>query len=278
MKQNVTSVCLFLFFHIAACAQKQPDSLPKANPQFKLSINYNSNLNYYGRTDSLKSTGFFPLAELWITPKFYINAAPVFVSNRQQAFDYAGTVTTVGYQNITLKWLSNVYLLKPFYESNSALVQSALKAQAGASFTRLKKVLNLTAGADVKWSNKLDIGTTAGMDHIFRFEKNKTIFVLDPSLYVYAGTQQFSKTYTIKKKGGLLQPPTREPVTETGNTFTILAYEVAMPLIYAKGKWQVLATPAYVLPQHLLQVKDRPDLSEQGQNMFYTTLAVKHTF
>ena len=278
MKQQFASLCLFLFSHIVVCAQPQPDSLPNAKAQLKLSVNYNSNLNYYGRTDSLKSTGFFPLAELWITPKFYINAAPVFVNNPRQSFDYAGTVTTAGYQNITSTWLSNVYVSKPFYESNSTLVQAALKAQAGATFTHLNNILNLTAGADVKWSNQCDIGATAGVDHTVRFEKKKDILVLDPSVYAYAGTQQFSKTYTIKKKGGLLQPPTRQQITETSSAFNILAYEISMPIIYARGNWQVLATPSYILPRHLLQVQGRPDLSEQGQDMFYTTLTLKYTF
>src|SRR6476661_2678734 len=122
MKQILASVCLFLFFHIAACAQAQLDSLPEAKPQFKLSVNYNSNLNYYGRTDSLKSTGVFPLAELWFTPQFYINAAPVFVNNKIQSFEYAGTVATAGYQNMTEKWLTHLYVLKPFYKESSQLV------------------------------------------------------------------------------------------------------------------------------------------------------------
>lgn len=278
MKQIPATLCLFLFFHIAACAQAQPDSQMEAKPQFKLSVNYNSNLNYYGRTDSLKSAGFFPLAELWMTPKFYVNVAPVFVHNSQQAFDYAGTVTTLGYQKITSKWLSNLYVLKPFYKSNATLVQSALKAQGGASFTRLNNLLNLTFGADVKWSNQWDLGATAGLDHIFRFEKNNAVIVLDPSVNAYAGSQQFSKTYTVKKKGGLLRPPTQQQVTETSSAFNILAYEASMPLIYTQGNWQVLVTPSYIMPKHLLQVSGRPDLSEQGQNMVYTTITLKHTF
>lgn len=275
MKQIFPALCTFIFFPIAASAQAS-DSLQK--PQLKLSLNYHSDLNYYGRTDSLKSTGFFPLAELWITPKFYINAAPVFVSNKLQAFDYAGTVATIGYQAITAEWLSNVYVMKPFYEPTTSLVQSALQAQAGFLFTRLNKILNITAGADVKWSNQLDVGATAGVDHIFRMERGKAAVVVDPSAYVYAGTQRFSKTYLVKKKGGLLQAPSQHQVTESSTAFHILAYEFSMPIVYARGKWQVLLTPSYVIPQHLLQMEGRPDLSEQGQNLFYTTLALKHTF
>ncbi|RYY64686.1 MAG: hypothetical protein EOO12_09005 [Chitinophagaceae bacterium] len=36
----------------------------KPKPQFKLSVNYLSSLHYYGRTDSVPGSGFFPMAEL----------------------------------------------------------------------------------------------------------------------------------------------------------------------------------------------------------------------
>jgi hypothetical protein len=216
---------------------------------------------------------------LWITPKFYINAAPIFVNNSLQSFDYAGAVATIGYQHQTEKWLNNVYLLKPFYEASSQLVQSALQAQAGVTISRLNKVANFTLGADAKWSNQVDFGATAGLDHIIRiYNKKEGVWVFDPSVYAYAGTQRFSHTYTVKKKKGLLQPSTQQQVTEEVNTFSLLAYEASVPIIYAKGKWQWMVTPSYVIPQNLIEVPNRPDLSEHGKNTFYATISVKHTF
>src|SRR6478609_8616275 len=81
----------------------QSDTTVKQKPQFKLSLNYNSALNYYGRTDSLRSTGVFPLAEFWFNKSFYVSAAPVFVNNSVRSFDYAGTVATLGYLHSTEK-------------------------------------------------------------------------------------------------------------------------------------------------------------------------------
>src|SRR5947207_14707282 len=119
----LVSVCFGCF------VQAQTDSTKKSKPQLKLSVNYNSNLNYYGRTDSLRSSGFFPLVELWFNENFYINAAPIFVNNKSASFDYAGTVATAGYQFLSPEktWLGNFYVVKPFYESKSQLVQSSLK-------------------------------------------------------------------------------------------------------------------------------------------------------
>jgi hypothetical protein len=259
------------------CARAQDST--SAKPEFRLSVNYNSNLNYYGRTDSLKSTGVFPLAELWFTPQFYMNAAPVFVNNKIQSFEYAGTVATAGFQKITEKWLTHLYVLKPFYKESSQLVQSALKAQSGVTISRLTKIINLTIGGDVKFSDKTDFGATAGLDHIIRLEnKDGSALVFNPSFYAYAGTQNFTNTYYKKKSGLPFFPGTSEQVTEHVQQFNVLAYEASVPVIYVKDKWMLVATPSYILPQNLISVPNRPDLSERGGNMFYITLALKRTF
>jgi hypothetical protein len=276
MKHLLSILFLSMLFNTASAQ----DSTQKTKLQLKLSVNYNSGLNYFGRTDSLKSTGVFPMAEFWITPNFYVNAAPIFVNNTLQKMDYAGTVATLGYQYINEKWLTNLSVIKPFYEANIELVQSALKAQANMSFTRLNKVANFTFGADAKFSDKVDFGATAGLDHIIRIQnKDNSVLIFDPSVYAYAGTQQFSNTYTRKKSG--LPIPGRsqeEQVTETGTRFNVLAYEASLPIIYAKNKIMLIASPSYILPQNLITVPNRPDLSEKGQNMFYTTLSMKYTF
>lgn len=277
MKKIITILTISLSLStLFSNAQTSDSTQQQQGVKFKLSINYNSGLNYYGRVDSLKSTGVFPLAEIWFTPKFYINAAPVFVNNKLQTMQYAGSVASIGFLNVTDKWISNLYFLKPFYKQNSELVQSALKAQAGASFTALNKAVNFTFGGDVKYSDQFDFGALAGLDHIFRFQnKDNSVVVLDPSFTANAGTQNFSKTYK-RKVGGII--PTEQQVTESYQKFNLLSFEASMPLIYSKNKFQVIATPAYVMPKNLVKIENRPDLTEIGENMFYATLAVKYTF
>jgi hypothetical protein len=209
-----------------------------------------------------------------------VNAAPIFVTNKLQRFDYAGTVATAGYQNVGTKWITGVYVTKPFYKESSELVQSALKAQSGMGFTYRNNIANINAGADVKFSDKVDYGASAGLDHIVRIEnRNKSVLVFDPSLYVYAGTQNFQRTYNKKKNTGLpLLPPNEQQVTEDVSRFSVLAYEASVPIVYAKGKVMLIATPSYILPQNLIAVSNRPDLSEQGENMFFATLTAKYSF
>src|SRR5689334_17990878 len=101
----------------------QTDStIQKTKPQFKLLAYYNSSLSYYGRTDSLRSSGFFPVAEFWPSPHFYITAAPVFTSNKAMGFEYAGSVATAGTRfGKEKEYSAHIYAVIPIYKDNSQL-------------------------------------------------------------------------------------------------------------------------------------------------------------
>ena len=147
------------------------------------------------------------------------------------------------------------------------------------TLTWLNKVLNVTGGADAKFSDKTDFGITAGLDHIFRYQINdKSVLVIDPSAYINAGTQQFTKSYLKRTSGFLFFPGNEQLVTESAQKFNILSYEFSAPVIFATGKLQLLFTPAYVIPQNLLIVEGRPELSEKGEKMFYATFGAKVSF
>jgi hypothetical protein len=269
---------LILFSSFTVSAQSDSTG-GEDKAQFKIGAYFNSALNYYGRTDSLKSSGFFPIAELWFNKNFYVTAAPVFVNNSASSFDYAGTVATAGFQfNEKNKWFGNLYFVKPFYESSSQLVQSALKAQGAMTLTWMSKAINITGGGDIKLSDKIDFGLTAGIDHIFRHQfADNSVIVVDPSAYVYAGTQQFTNTY-YKKSNFLFFPGVEQSVSEEVKSFNVLSYEFSMPVIFAKDKFQFLCTPAFVIPQNLVTVPGRPDLSERGKELFYATIGAKLSF
>ncbi len=265
----------FVFLLSISFGQAQ-SSEASSKSEFKISANYNSGLNYYGRTDSLRSSGFFPMAELWFNKNIYVNAAPVFVNNSASSFDYAGTVATLGFLSVTDEWITSITLMKPFYKTNE-LVQSALKAQTALSFTKRSEVINFGFGADLKFSDKVDYGAMLGLDHAFivPFSGEKSL-IINPTATANAGTQQFS--YTYYKQGSFLGlPGPRQEVSESVKKFNLLSYEFSMPITLTSGKLQLMVSPAYVIPQNLIQVTGRPDLSERGKEMFYSTFTAKIT-
>lgn len=272
-----TTLIGLLFVFNSALLHAQTDSA--SSPlQFKVSVNYNSYLHFYGRTDAVKSTGFFPLAELWVDSQFYVNAAPVFVSSGGSSLNYAGTVASAGYQKLTAKWLLNVYVTKPFYQSSAQLVQSALKAQTGITISRFTPLLSFTLGGDVKFSGNTDFGASAGVDKPIRLQVGQGKFVIDPTIMAYAGTQRFSNSYTQRKKGVLGLPAGNETVTTQSQSFNLLAYEASLPLIYLRGKWMAVIAPAYVVPQNLITIPGQPELSEKGAPEFYGSMTLRFSF
>lgn len=275
------AVAFFFFLMTASLVTSaQADSSAKVGKtQFKIGTFYVSSLNFYGRTDSLRSSGYFPLAELWFNNKIYINAAPVFTNNKISSLEYAGTVATLGYQERSKneKFFTHIYFIKPFYRSGTELPQSVLKAQASTTVAYQNKILNLNGGVDLRLSDQLDIGLSAGIDHIFRKQLNNMVLVLDPSAYINAGTQKFTKTY-YKQSSFLFFPGAEQQVNEEVSKLSILSYEFSMPTIFAFNKFQLIINPAYVIPQNLIKIENRPDLSERGKEMFYVTAGLKFTF
>ncbi len=276
MKKFIFSI-IILLFSLTGIAQTDTQE-EKTTTQFKIGTFYVSNLNYYGRSDSLQSSGVFPLAEFWVNEKFYMNAAPVFVNNAVSNFEYAGTVATIGFQERSKneKFFSHIYFIKPFYETGSKLPQSVLKAQVSTNFAYQNKIINLNAGTDLRFSDKVDYGLSAGIDHVFRKQLNDImVLVLDPSAYVYAGTQQFTKTY-YKKSNFLFFPGVEQQVNEDVSKLSVLSYEFSMPVILGINKFQLIINPAYVIPQNLVKIENRPDISERGKEMFYVTAGAKY--
>jgi len=282
---TILIVTLFLLNGQATLAQTMDapnikDSLTVGErSHFIIGATYNSTMNYYGRVDSLKSSGIYPFVGFSLKNGLYGNATFVFIRNALQS-QYAATLLEGGY-NYTGKnghWAGNLSASRYFYQENIDLVQSAVKENLSASLSYLNKVININLGADIKFSNKADPGIQAGLDHIIRIPHvfGDDVLVLDPSAWLYAGTQNFSRTW-YEKKNLLLLPIGEEQVTENSRKFNVLAYEISMPLVYAYKKFNLILSPAYILPQHILSVPGQPALSENAAELFYFTATLKFT-
>jgi hypothetical protein len=260
---------LLLLLH-ARCAFSQ-DSTATEKTHLVAGVTGNSSLNYYGRVDSLKSSALSPFVGVNFANGLYVNANFVFIHNSLQS-QYAATLLEGGYnfRNKQGSWAGNLSTTRYFYQDNTDLIQSTIRQSITASITQLNKVVNITVGADVKFSSQADPGAQAGLDHIIRWGNvfGKGVIVLDPSAYVYAGTQHFSQTF-LQQQHFLLLPAGEQMVTTDSRQFSVLDYELSIPMILAFGKFSFILSPAYVLPQHVLTGK--------ADNLFYTTATVKFT-
>jgi hypothetical protein len=260
-------------------------STPRTNV-FSAGVNYQSRLHFFGRTDSLESKGIFGSIGYELKQGFYTNANFIFVNNASTSFDYTGSVIEAGYKFPTAKNFSgNIAYSKFLYKENSQLVQSAVKSQAEINLAYNNKIVNVNVGADAKFSDKTDFGLTAGLDRLFIYVIPGTTnaIAINPSFYTYAGSQSFTQTYYEKKKKvNVLGLPigngngngSNELITEEVKRFTVLAHEFSLPVVFVLGKFNASFTGSYVMPQNLVTVPNRPDLTENGRNMFYFTTGV----
>lgn len=243
-----------------------------------ISANYVSRLNYFGRTDSLKSSGLLPILGIESKIGLYATTSFIFTQNTVQPLKYAGTSIEGGYKFPESSHFSgNIFYTRFLYTNSTALVQSALTSQTGVNLTWKNKFVNFTTGGDLKMSDKTDVGVTGTFEHLFiiKFPKiPKTALALNPTAVVNAGTQKFAQTW-VNKAGGLLGglPGTGGTTftTQNVNRFNILSYEFSLPVVFVSHQYYAAVTPAYVIPQNLLIVPGRPDLTEKGKNMFYIT-------
>jgi hypothetical protein len=255
----------------------QNDTSIKRKNVFIASMNYQSRLHYFGRTDSLKSMGMYPTIGFETKAGFYGSGSPIFVSNALQSPYYAGTILEAGYKfPETRNFSGNVFYNHFLYEKSSEIVQSALKAQTGANFTYNNKVVNVTAGSDLKFSDKTDIGVTLSLDKLMIHLAPDSSWALafNPTAALYSGTQNFTQTYYKKNNIAGLPIGGQQLVTEEVQSFNVLAYELSLPVVFVKGKFNASITPAFVSPQNLVTVPNKPDQSEYGKNMFYVSASV----
>lgn len=276
-----TAMCLA----IAAAAQTKPaaDTTTAADSAktdkknvFTASINYVNRLNYYGRVDSLKSSGLLPIIGYESKIGLYATGTFIFTANTAQPLTYAGTSLEAGYKFPENKhFAGNVFYNQFFYSNTADIVQSAVKAQTGINASYKNKYVNFTGGAELRFSDNTDIGVSGALDHLFivKFKGiKKSALAFNPTATVNAGTQKFVQTFS-KKTGGILGglPGNNRTETENINRFSILSYEFSMPVVFVVNKFYAALTPAYVLPQNLITVRNNPALSETGSNLFYVT-------
>lgn len=272
-------VGLLIFF--TADSQNVVDS---ARNEFTASINYQSALHYFGRVDSLKSSGVFPIVGFKSKIGLYLNSTFIFVQNAATSLNYTGTILEGGYRFPTSKNFSgNVYYDHFLYQDKSVLVQSAVKGQAGINTTYSSNVVNVNAGGDMKFStDQTDFGLTAGLDRLFLLKDviENAVFGINPSAYIYSGTHNYFQNVKNSRGQGLGSllgngnGNNSSSSIQQAKKFTILAYELSAPIVFVKGKFNAYLSPAYIMPQNLVTVSGRPDLSERGSNMFYVSAGV----
>lgn len=270
------SLCLFVVGLLIFFSVKSQNIKDTLKNEFTISSNYQSRLHYFGRVDSLQSSGFVPSVGFTSKSGLYINSSFIFIQNALTPFSYAGTILEAGYNFPYSKNFSgNIYYDYFLYQDKTLLQQAALTGQSGINTSYNNKIVNVNLDGDIKFSNKeTDFGFTAGLDKLFIFTKiiKDAAIAVNPSAYMYSGTHNYLKN---EKSSGPFGLPgnNRSSVTREKN-FDILAYEFSAPVILVKGKFNIYISPAYIMPQNLISDPQMTTLPAMRKDVFYFTAGI----
>lgn len=217
---------LAIVLPILSLAQEAGEEKQTKN-EFNASFNYQSALHFFGRTDSLRSSGLFPTLGFQLKNGLYAQGNFIFVQNSMQSAAYTGATVEMGYRfPQTDHFSGNLFFSRFLYNDQSMLVQSALKSQTGANLSYLNKVLNLNGGISLMFSDKTDVNTSLGVDHLFIFNKgmNNAAIALAPSFTANLGTQQFSNTYLEKRMYWVYLLHSKQQKTLPNSTYCPMNY------------------------------------------------------
>lgn len=261
-----------LTFILGVCRLNAQNNQVDADPKsiFSASVNYVSKLNYFGRVDSLKSSGMLTSIGYQHKSGLYAQSNFIFIQNAAQPLNYTGASLEGGYKFPQSKHFSgNLFFTDFLYKDNSVLVQSALHYQTGINLVVNNNIANINTGADLKFSNdKTDLGISFGVDHIFLIKtaNKKIVWAINPSAYTYWGTQNFSYSY-LQKTSFLGIPTGSAPASASYTRFNLLSYEFSAPVVLVAGKLNASFTPSFVVPENLIA-------NERGMQLFYCTIGI----
>ncbi|MFM6924431.1 MAG: hypothetical protein ACKOU7_02945 [Ferruginibacter sp.] len=280
-------ICAFLFASPVKSQVLTPQDSSQAAPvdkvlkkktTFTIGTVYLPTLHFYGRTDSLKSTALAPNVLLQFGNGIYISSTLIFTDNKMQPFSYGATIAGAGFRFGKEKGFAGTISGDLFFYDNKGLVQSSQKGQVGFTISYLNKYININSSANSIFADDgNDYFTTLGLSHKFKKIKGNNILVIIPAFTVNTGTQNFTNSYyKTRSLFGLPVPP--QQVTESNKKFKVLSFEASIPLVYVYKKLALSVTPGFVIPQNVLTVPNRPDLSENAKNLFYGNLGIFYTF
>ena len=98
---------IYLFFVLPIIVIAQDSSNAKTNV-LSASVNYQTNLHYFGRTDSLQSSGILPSIGFESKTGLYVTGNFIFVNNAVNPTKYVGTSVEAGYRFPTSKHFNEI--------------------------------------------------------------------------------------------------------------------------------------------------------------------------
>lgn len=263
--QQIIAVLVFTFllFFNQLNTYAQNDSVAKKS-YFKVGASYLSNAVYSGRKDSSVVSYFTPSIGYYNKSGFYVDGTMSLLANSGDAGSIDEILLEAGYDfSINDNLDAGLYASKYFYSNNSYSVTSELQGGIGAYFSYDAGFISIGGGADALISTGTDLTVNGNLSHGFSFGSDNNSWNITPTAEVNAGTQSFYRAYYKNRKFGFTSSGSKGRGHNSGkgnignsktisfsqsNSFSILDYELSIPVTYDAKGWGLFATPTLALP------------------------------
>lgn len=280
MKNHYILVLLITVAGLCSVSAQEPakDNTVKENKKnsyFKAGVTYLTNAVYNGRKDSLVLSYITPSLGYYDRSGFYISGSLSYLSSSAASRIDLFSLTT-GYDfTISPMVTGGIYASKDFYTSSSSSVRSETKGSIGGNLSYDPGVVTLNGGINLLFSDKTDVSVSGSLAHSFYFGEKGNEWSIAPTLAVNIGTQNYYQAYIknrTKKKNG-----SSGTVQVQNSKFTVLDYELSLPIAYDASKWGIFLTPTYAIPQSPASYTvpgGSVFVTEKLENVFYAELGV----
>ena len=236
--------------------QEKKEEAAASNSYGKLSLSYLNNAVYNGRKDSLATPYITPTIGYYDKSGFYVSGALSYLSSAKESRIDLFSLD-IGYDiSITNQLSSNFYGNKSFYNQSSTAVKSDIKGSLGAAFNYDLSVIQLNLASEAVFSQKTDLSLNLGMGHAFNSGVEDHLFSINPSININWSTLNFYEGFTSRKVSKKIGQTIANVASATATTtvdknrFTLLDYELSVPLSYDTKKFGCFLTPTFALPQN----------------------------
>jgi hypothetical protein len=231
---------------------------------FKVGASYLSNAVYSGRKDSSVVSYLSPLIGYYNKSGFYVDGTMSLLANSSDAGSIDEILLEAGYDfNIQGNFDAGFYASKYFYSNNSYSVTSELQGGIGGYFSYNAGFISIGGGADALISTGTDLTVNGNLSHGFSFGSDNKTWNITPTAEVNAGTQSFYRAYYKNRKFSFTSSGSKGKGHNSGkgstgnsktisfsqsNSFSILDYELSIPVTFDAKGWGLFAIPTLALP------------------------------
>ena len=271
-------------------AEKKDDD--KDDNPVKVGVNFISNNVYLGRTNTTVVPIISPNLKYTLKSGIYFSGSVnILPDNKTKKVD--GGDLSAGYDfNITDDLSGTVSYSKLLYTANSTIVGSSVSSvfNGGLDYD-FGTVITASASFDYSLNAsgiKNDKTATFGLSHdiiIKPLFADDDFLIISPAVDLNLGTQNFYSGFVSKKsfksaKRTAAQNALVEQYQQTLNKFTLLDYELSIPVVYKTGHFLFTLVPTLAIAQNQFKsaaVANALALSSKT-SVFYFTAGVAFKF